>query len=583
MCSIKTLLLVFLLSIASVQIYAQTQESSIAARAEAIEKAKENELTSAEKNIFAAVERVGKYKKKLEELDESFQTASGEAKESLILQRLDTYDKLVAELRELTALAVTYREGGGEPQVLLAEFRSNLLNAGRKLRASLDEHLQEYAANNTDRDTATPEGLKSYTFDTRLIDMGFSLLEEYVKVVEGVGYNAKPSRNYLQQEIPKRADLLVGQIRLNAEREQEYAALLKINKDDAEVLNKQRLLSDKSNTDTESLQLLIGVGEDVGLDVASYRQLLVKTTGSISADLMDINVLSGLFHEWWLSAKHSMRENLVDFIIRVVVFIAIIMFFRIMATFIKRLLLRSMKSASVKLSLLMQEMMTSMVSRIVMLLGLLVALAQVGVSLGPVLAGLGVVGFVIGFALQDTLGNFAAGVMILIYRPYDTDDFVEAAGVFGKVKSMNIVSTTILTIDNQTLIIPNSKIWGDVIKNVTAQKVRRVDMTFGVSYGDDIPHTEAVLHDIVTSHEKVLKSPEPMIKLHNLGDSSVDFVVRPWAKTEDYWDVYWDITREVKMRFDAEGISIPFPQRDVHFYREEGAATLPPEAKPSAT
>jgi len=128
---------------------------------------------------------------------------------------------------------------------------------------------------------------------------------------------------------------------------------------------------------------------------------------------------------------------------------------------------------------------------------------------------------------------------------------------------MTLVSTTILTVDNQTLVIPNSKIWGDVIKNVTAQTRRRVDMVFGIGYGDDIPKAEKVLTEIVTSHEKVLKDPAPVVRVNTLNESSVDFIVRPWVNRDDYWDVYWDITREVKMRFDREGISIPFPQREV--------------------
>ena len=187
------------------------------------------------------------------------------------------------------------------------------------------------------------------------------------------------------------------------------------------------------------------------------------------------------------------------------------------------------------------------------------------------LAGLGVAGFIVGFALQDTLANFASGIMILLYRPYDVGDLIEVGGAFGKVNDMTLVATTILTLDHQTLVIPNNKIWGDVIKNVTAQKIRRIDMVFGISYSDDIPHAEKVLEEILESHDGVLESPEPVVKLHNLGDSSVDFIVRPWVKTDDYWDVYWHVTREVKMRFDAEGISIPFPQRDVHVIQEEPA------------
>jgi small conductance mechanosensitive channel len=228
---------------------------------------------------------------------------------------------------------------------------------------------------------------------------------------------------------------------------------------------------------------------------------------------------------------------------------------------------------------LLRRTLISMAFNGVLALAVVVALWQLGISLGPMLAGLGVVGFIVGFAMQDSLANFAAGMMILIYRPYDVGDQVEVAGVLGKVQNMSMVSTTVLTLDNQKLMLPNAKIWGDVIKNVTDQDVRRVDMTFGISYGDDIARAEAVLEDILKSHEKVLASPEPVVRLHKLGDSSVDFVVRPWVKTEDYWDVYWDVTRSVKLRFDAAGISIPFPQRDVHVHGAARGGVVAPQQK----
>jgi small conductance mechanosensitive channel len=158
-------------------------------------------------------------------------------------------------------------------------------------------------------------------------------------------------------------------------------------------------------------------------------------------------------------------------------------------------------------------------------------------------------------------------MMILIYRPFDEGNLIETAGVTGTVDKLSLVSTTILTFDNQRLVIPNSKIWGDVIRNVTAQNIRRVDMVFGIGYSDDIPKAEALLYSILTEHPKVLKHPEPNVKLHTLNESSVDFIVRPWTSTSDYWDVYWDVTKAVKQRFDEEGISIPFPQRDVHIHQ----------------
>jgi small conductance mechanosensitive channel len=253
----------------------------------------------------------------------------------------------------------------------------------------------------------------------------------------------------------------------------------------------------------------------------------------------------------------------------VLLFIVIVFGFRKLADFFQKLIERALEKSHLQLSELLRRMVVSIVRNLIIILGVLIALSQIGISLGPLLAGLGVAGFVIGFALQDSLSNFAAGMMILMYRPFDVGDLIEAGGVTGKVSKMSLVNTTILTVDNQTIVVPNNKIWGDVVRNVTAQTMRRVDMMFGISYTDDIPKTERVLQEILDSHEKVLAEPEPIVRLHELADSSVNFVVRPWVKKEDYWDVYWDVTRSVKMRFDKEGISIPFPQRDVHLYNEK--------------
>jgi small conductance mechanosensitive channel len=271
----------------------------------------------------------------------------------------------------------------------------------------------------------------------------------------------------------------------------------------------------------------------------------------------------------WDTLQKSLVKNTPDIAFRLLIFILVLLVFRVLSRLTRRATVAACERSGAGLSILLRDILASVSSGTVMIIGILMALSQIGISLGPMLAGLGVAGFVVGFALQDTLSNFAAGGMILIYRPYDVDDFVEVTGASGLVKKMSLVSTTITTFDNQTLVVPNSKIWGDVIKNVTAQKVRRVDLQFGIGYGDDIEHAERVMADVVGSHEMVLKSPEATIRLHSLGDSSVDFIVRPWAKTEDYWNVYWDLTREIKMRFDKEGISIPFPQRDVHLYNEK--------------
>jgi small conductance mechanosensitive channel len=200
-----------------------------------------------------------------------------------------------------------------------------------------------------------------------------------------------------------------------------------------------------------------------------------------------------------------------------------------------------------------------------MLVGLIVILTQLGVQVAPLLAGFGVAGVVVGFAMQSTLSNFAAGGMILGNRPFDLGDEIEVAGVAGHVRHMSLVSTTVVTGDNQTLIIPNSAVWGGVIRNKTTQPNRRVDLTFGIGYGNDIEKAERALREVVAGLENVLKDPAPVIKLHQLADASVLFLVRVWTARTHYDAVIWDLTRAVKLRFDQDGITIPLPQRELHF------------------
>jgi small conductance mechanosensitive channel len=258
----------------------------------------------------------------------------------------------------------------------------------------------------------------------------------------------------------------------------------------------------------------------------------------------------------------------VQLLLKLLVFLIIVTLFRYLARVTTRIVARALSTTKLSLSSLLKDAIVSVAGKVVFLLGILIGLSQIGVQLGPVLAGLGVIGFIVGFALQDTLSNFASGAMIVIYRPFDIGDVVEAGGVFGKVDAMTLVSTGILTFDNQRLTVPNRKIWGEVIRNVTSEDTRRVDLTFSVGYSDSLDRAEEVLHKIVTDHPLVLPDPEPVIKVQSLAESSVDFVVRPWCKTEDYWSVYWDLTRSVKSAFDSEGISIPFPQQDVHLYQQ---------------
>ncbi len=198
---------------------------------------------------------------------------------------------------------------------------------------------------------------------------------------------------------------------------------------------------------------------------------------------------------------------------------------------------------------------------------ILAALAQLGIQTTSFIAVIGAAGLAVGLALQGSLANFAAGILMLLFRPFQVGDFIEGGGVSGIVEEMHIFTTQLRTPDNKTIIIPNAKITGDNITNYTKKENRRVDLVIGVSYGDDIEKVKSVVADVLNGDARVLKDPAPTIAVLELGDSSVNFAVRPWVKTGDYWNVYFDTTERIKKRFDAEGISIPFPQRDVHMYQ----------------
>ncbi len=315
---------------------------------------------------------------------------------------------------------------------------------------------------------------------------------------------------------------------------------------------------------TDSLQDAVNMMNQLQLDTSHYSQQLVTTTGELTADVLDVSVLSGIIGEWTASVADAVKSKGPQLLFQLLIIVLILFVFSRLGRLAQALNKRGMKSSKVHVSKLLTDMVVATVKNLVLFLGILIALSQVGISLGPLLTGLGIAGFIVGFALQDTLSNFASGMLILLYRPFDVGDFVTAGGVTGKVSHMSLVNTTFKTIDNQVLIVPNNLIWQSVITNVTAQRLRRVDLTFGVAYSDDVEKVERILADIVKEHELILDEPEPMIKLHELADSSVNFVCRPWVKTDDYWDVYWDLLRTVKLRFDAEGITIPFPQREIH-------------------
>lgn len=395
-----------------------------------------------------------------------------------------------------------------------------------------------------------------------------------VKLLEDWQIDTTTERQQLDREIVSYANFMVSYLRNNTRMRELLEHEIRTLPADARSAMESRVATQNRlvHSAVNNLREVAVLMQEQGLPVDHYNELIFKTTGNLAEAVADFGTLKTVVTGFWEDFVHWIKNSIGGLFSRLMLFAVLMGGTVLLARLVRQVISRAVTHRRARFSTLVREFFIKIGGNIVLIFGLLFALAQVGLDLAPLLTGLGVAGIVIGFALQDTLSNFASGMMILIYRPFDVGDFVEAGGVAGKVGKMSLVNTTIRTFDNQVFLVPNAKIWGETIKNLTAERLRRVDMVFGVAYSDDIARVEDILHDIVTSHPKVLNNPEHMIRLQLLNESSVDFIVRPWVKTEDYWDVYWDITREVKVRFDREGITIPFPQREIHVYGQPNAS-----------
>lgn len=247
--------------------------------------------------------------------------------------------------------------------------------------------------------------------------------------------------------------------------------------------------------------------------------------------------------------------------------IALVIFFvgRILISLVVRGMSKAMQKNDVEKTL--ETFVCNLVRMALLIVVIIAAIGQLGIQTTSFIAIFGAAGLAVGLALQGSLSNFASGVLIVLFRPYKVGDFVEAAGIAGAIEQVQILTTIFKTGDNKQVIVPNSQVMDSIITNYSANDTRRVDMVVGVSYDDDLDKVRKTLEDIIAADDRILSEPAVTIAVSELADSSVNFVVRPWCATADYWAVKWDLTEAIKKRFDQESISFPFPQRDVHLYK----------------
>ncbi|MBV1926004.1 MAG: mechanosensitive ion channel family protein [Rhodobacteraceae bacterium] len=317
------------------------------------------------------------------------------------------------------------------------------------------------------------------------------------------------------------------------------------------------------NTTLEKYRTVLDQWQQKGASPDSLA-LYTKYASVVSSEIYRVTDIMALFRiakVWLLSSNGGL-----GFLIKVLAGIVALFVLTLIAKFNRRLIGQALEHVSA-MSQLLKSFVQKAVYWLTLVLGFVLFLAIVGVNVTPVFAVFGGISFILAFALQDTLGNLASGLMIMLLKPFDTGDLIHVSGTSGVVDEMSIIATTIRTFDNQIIVVPNSKAWGDVITNVNAAPERRVDLVFGIGYTDNAPKAIDILSSLIEQNKLCLSDPAPLIFVGELGDSSVNIFCRPWVKTPDYWTVYWSLLHQAKEQFDAEGISIPFPQRDVHLYQ----------------
>ncbi len=446
-----------------------------------------------------------------------------------------TKDELTVEVNAWLAILKAKATIVSEAEILVSQKQRKIEAAQEISDISADSAL---LLNKSKTDKAAAEELKEDLAEIKSLAKGL----QHKKADEAVNEMSKTPESLGQ--LAKKADLYSDKLQERREHLIKNLTQLRAEKNDA----------------LERFQLVLSNWESKGAD-GTELHLYADALSGTNVDLTDSSAAWLTIQGWMLSQDGGLRwlANIIKF------FLALVLIYLISRTAGK--LTDAALSRNSNLSTLLKEFIKVSVRRVILIIGFIVSLTLIEINVAPVLALIGAAGLVVGLALQGTLSNFASGMLILIYRPFDVGDIIQIDGVTGTVHSMTLLSTSIKTFDNQHLVVPNNNIWGTTIVNVTGSMTRRVDLVFGIGYGDDMAQAEKIMLEVVSKHELVLKSPAPVIKVNELADSSVNFVCRPWVKTEDYLDVYWDITRQVKEEFDKQGVSIPFPQRDVHVHQ----------------
>jgi small conductance mechanosensitive channel len=328
----------------------------------------------------------------------------------------------------------------------------------------------------------------------------------------------------------------------------------------ATLLRQQQIVEQRINGLVASLRVSADLLERRNINASEYRQALVVSAREVTGDVLDPEVAFGLLADWIAGVWGWVRVSGTTILVQLLIVILLIVLFRVGF----RIGWWSLqKVGRVQLPGLLSDLVGRMLRPVANIVGLVVGLWFLGVDPTALVAGLGVAGIIVGLALQDSMSNLAAGIFILLYRPYDREDIVTAGGIIGTVKEMGLANTTIVTFDNRRMYVPNRKIWSDVIENRSAEHARRVEFAVSIAYEEDIDRSYKAIYDLLEENERVLEAPAPYVFASKLADSGIDVTIYAWVRTEDWWPLTTELPRLVRQRFAHEGIGIPYPHVEI--------------------
>jgi len=324
-------------------------------------------------------------------------------------------------------------------------------------------------------------------------------------------------------------------------------------------LEARRLLAEQRVTgEAAALEATADLLDRRSIPTATYRQLLIQATGEVTSDVLDPTVAVGLLRDWGERLWNWVEEAGPNLLVQLAIVLASIVLSRAGFRVTWRVFRRT---GGRKVSRLLTDLLERMLMPVASAVGLVIGLTAVGVDTTAILASLGVLGVIVGLALQDTLGNLAAGMFILVYRPFDVDDIVSTAGVTGTVRTMGLAATTIVTFDNRRVFVPNSKVWGEIIENRSAERTRRVDVQLRIPHAEDSNRVIGIAERTCSEYDLVLPEPEPLVYVRSIDESLLELEVRAWAATGDWWTVTTQLPRLLSMALKGEGIDPPYPRQ----------------------